>query len=94
MAITLELYELKNLCMEMAELGVANYVKHTAPGQDVLSQRQAYTGFGEAKVKGWVRRGLVVPVRAGAGRNSKREYSRAELIAANESEKINSIVNK
>ena len=28
MAIQMELYELKNLCMEMASLGAANYVKH------------------------------------------------------------------
>lgn len=27
MAIQMELYELKNLCMEMASLGAANYVK-------------------------------------------------------------------
>ena len=31
MAIQMELYELKNLCMEMASLGAANYVKQTIP---------------------------------------------------------------
>lgn len=92
--IQFELYELKNLCMEMAELGVANYVKRTAPGKDALSQREAYSAFGEARVKGWLRKGLVKAQRAGASRNSKRLYSRAELMAANESEKINSIVNR
>lgn len=29
MTIQMELYELKNLCMEMASLGAANYVKQT-----------------------------------------------------------------
>lgn len=94
MAITLDLYELKNLCMDMAELGAANFIKKMAPGKDQLSQRQAYSGFGEARVKSWVRIGIVVPVRAGSGRNSKRIYSKAELMAASESEKINSIVNR
>ena len=42
MQITLELYELKNLCSEMAELGAANYVKQTKPSVDLISQREAY----------------------------------------------------
>ena len=94
MNIVLELYELKNICMEMAELGAANYVKNTAPGKDVLSQRQAYDCFGEARVKGWLSRGLVTAHRAGASRNSKRLYSRAELMAAKDGEKLNSIINR
>ena len=94
MAVVLELYELKNLCMEMAELGVANYVKNTAPGKDVLSQREAYSCFGEARVKGWLNSGLVTAQRAGASRNSKRMYSRAELMAASNGEKFNLIINK
>ena len=51
MAVILELYELKNLCMEMSELGAAQYQKRTAPARDELTQREAYTQFGEAKVK-------------------------------------------
>ena len=42
MAIQMELYELKNLCMEMASLGAANYVKQTIPAKDLISQREAY----------------------------------------------------
>lgn len=80
--------------MDMAELGAANFVKKTVPSQDRLSQRQAYLLFGEARVKAWVRGGVVSAQRAGASRNSRREYSRAELMAANESEKFNSIVNR
>ena len=91
--IQLELYELKNLCMEMSELGVANYVKKMAPGKDMLSQRQAYADYGETKVRNWVRVGLVVPTRLGSGKNSKKAYSKAELIAAKESEKLHSIIN-
>lgn len=52
MAIQMELYELKNLCMEMASLGAANSI------------------------------------------HSKVLYSRAELMAVDKSEKINSIINK
>lgn len=94
MRVTMELYELKNLCMDMASLGVASYIKSTAPGKDVLSQREAYIAFGEARVKDWLRRGLVTAQRAGASRNSKRLYSRAELMAAINGEKLKSIINK
>ena len=39
--ITLELYELKNLCMDMAALGAANYAKMLFPAKDLISQREA-----------------------------------------------------
>ena len=51
MAIQMELYELKNLCMEMASLGAANYVKQTIPAKDLISQREAYRLFQECRVK-------------------------------------------
>ena len=94
MAIVLELYELKNLCMEMSELGVAQYQRRTAPASDELTQRAAYTQFGEAKVKRWVSSGLVIGHRDGRCKNSPKRYSRAELMAANQAEKLNNIVNR
>ena len=53
MTIQMELYELKNLCMEMASLGAANYVKQTTPAKDLISQREAYRLFQECRVKRW-----------------------------------------
>lgn len=35
MAVSLELYELKNLCMKFSELGAANFAKRLAPGKDL-----------------------------------------------------------
>lgn len=61
MGIVLELYELKNLCRDMAELGAANYAKMVFPAKDLISQREAYKSFGEARVKRWVRQQLVHP---------------------------------
>ena len=90
----MELYELKNLCMDMAELGVAKYVKSQAPAKDLISQREAYRLFQEARVKRWKATGLVTPQRMGSTNNSKLQYSRAELIAAHNSEKLKSIVNR
>ena len=92
--ITLEFYELKNLCMEMAELGAANYAKLMAPAKDLISQRNAYRDYGEARVKRWVHQEMVNTVRSGNASRSKVLYSRAELMALDKSEKLNSIINK
>lgn len=94
MAIQMELYELKNLCMEMASLGAANYVKQTTPAKDLISQREAYKSFGEARVKRWVRQQLVHPTRNGAEKRSKILYSRAELLTIEKTEKIDTYINK
>ena len=94
MPIILELYELKNLCMEMASLGAANYVKMTKPANDLISQREAYREFQECRVKKWVQRGTVSTTRGGASIRSKVLYSRAELLAADKSEKLNTLINK
>lgn len=65
MAIQMELYELKNLCMEMASLGAANYVKQTIPAKDLISQREAYRLFQECRVKRWQKDGRVSTIRGG-----------------------------
>ena len=88
MGIVLELYELKNLCKDMAELGAANYAKMVFPAKDLISQREAYKSFGEARVKRWVRQQLVHPTRNGAEKRSKILYSRAELLTIEKTEKI------
>lgn len=90
--IQLELYELKNLCKDMAELGAANYAKMLYPAKDIISQREAFRQFGEARVKDWIRRGLISGTRNGASENSKILYSRADLLAVEKSEKLNFII--
>lgn len=94
MPIILELYELKSLCAEMAELGAANYAKRIAPADDLISQREAYREFQECRVKKWVQQGRVSTTRGGASIRSKVLYSRAELMAADKSERINLFINK
>jgi hypothetical protein len=90
--IQLELYELKNLCKDMAELGAANYAKILYPAKDLISQREAFRQFGEARVKDWKRRNLITGIRNGSGKSSKILYSRSELISIEKSEKLNIII--
>ena len=88
MQIALELYELKNLIMEMSEVGVANYLKNVAPDSDCVSEREAFRRFGEGRVKRWVRDCVVGFKRMGAGANSKKKYSYSELLTAAKTEKL------
>lgn len=90
----MDLFELKNLCMEMSELGVANYIKTQAPAKDLISQREAYRLFQEQRVKEWRSKGLVTPVRMGVAIRSKLQYSRAELLAIDKSERLSFLINK
>jgi len=92
--INLELFELKNICMEMSELGVANYVKRISPATDQISQREAYRLYGEARVKGWVHAGLLTGKRNGSTTRSKILYSRAELMSIETANNFFSIVNR
>jgi hypothetical protein len=94
MTVSMDLFELKNLCMEMAELGVANYIRTLAPANDLISQREAYRQFQESRVKEWKARGLVKPVRMGETSRSKLQYSRSELLAIDKSEKLSFLINK
>lgn len=94
MAITMELYELKNICKEMAALGAATIVQSNAPSKDLVSQRKAYRLFQEMRVRRWVEQGLITPQRNGAAPNSKRFYSMAELQSLNNAETLKTIINR
>ena len=94
MNVTLDLYQLKNLCMDMASLGAANFLKEIQPVKDLISQREAYRQFGETRVKRWKEQGKIVPERNGGQRTSKLLYSRAELMAIDKSEMLNQYINR
>jgi hypothetical protein len=88
-----ELYELKNLCLEMSQLGAASLAQIIAPAKDNVSQREAYRMFGEARVKNWIKRGLLNPIRNGESKRSKILYSRTEMLALVAGEQIKSVIN-
>ena len=91
--INLELYQLKNMMMDMATLGAAIYAKSEKPGKDNISQRAAYRDYGVPRIKRWVKNGMVRTVRSGSGVTSKIIYSRAELMAADKAERIYGYIN-
>ena len=92
MQIIMELYQLKNICAEMAELGVAHYIKNLKPATDLISQREAYRLFNETRVKKWVQRKFITEIRrAGPSIRSKKLYSYSELLTAHKAEKLDNI---
>jgi len=90
----MDLYELKNICKEMAALGAATIVQGNAPSKDMVSQREAYRLFKEMRVRRWVEQGLVTPQRNSASPNSKRFYSLVELQSCNSAEMLKPIINR
>jgi hypothetical protein len=93
--MTNDVFLIKNMMMNMAELGAATIRKFENPIDDLLTQRQAYRYFatrdkkfgeknahGEAWVKNLVKDGILNHYRKGNSKNSPKMYSKAELIAA------------
>lgn len=71
-----------------AAAGVAEYIAKVSPARDLISQTEAYEEFGRARVSKWLDRGLVNPIRANSSPNSKRYYSRAEMMKQAEAERL------
>lgn len=94
MNITMDLFELKNLCIEVSEMAVANYIKKTKPGNDLISQREAFRLFQEGRVRRWKEAGIVKSIRSGGSIRSKVLYSMSELMAADNAERLNPILNR
>lgn len=91
MPIVFDLYEYKTMAMDLMTLGAAAYVMQITPAKDLISQREAYREFGEARVKKWS--GMLSKKRTGIAARSKILYSRAELLALDKSEKHIKIIN-
>lgn len=92
MNVTLDLFQLKQMCRDMAALGAAQWQKMNAPEKDFCSQREAYGKFGEERVKRWLKQSLITPHRTGVAKNSKKLFSKAELLAVYNAEQQQSYV--
>lgn len=71
--------DMKDSLLEIAELGAQTVLNRLGIAKDSISQREAYATFGEARVKGWIKRGLVQDKSVSKGGNSKKAYSFIEL---------------
>lgn len=75
--------------MQNATLFAAAIVKQLRPGDDLISQRQAYEEFGRDFIKrNTAPKGVLMPLRTGTASNSPLKYSRTEILALQETERI------
>lgn len=70
--------EIVEIVTQAAKAGAAEMLKALKPEADLISQREAYATFGIAFVKKH-ESGLTI-TRKGSAKNSKKYYSRAELV--------------
>lgn len=88
------LRELKEIITATSEQALAAYQQSQKPAADMISQREAFDSFHEQRVRRWIEAGLIRPERIGPHRNSKRMFSRAELLALDAAERIKPIINR
>lgn len=79
--MTPELYLIKNLMIDCAELGSIRSLKELHPNSDDITQRMAYKAFGEAWIDARTSAKLLHPERRGTSKNSPLYYSRFEITA-------------
>ncbi|MDE6535881.1 MAG: hypothetical protein K2K82_07745 [Muribaculaceae bacterium] len=94
MSLIIELAELKAIIEDAAKVAVAAYIREKTPARDRISQRKAYEMFGESRVKGWVSRRQIRPIREGDARNSTCYYSIADLRTLLATENAQVIINR
>lgn len=94
MLIMIEPDELKAMFEDAAKVAVAAYIREQTPAKDRISQRKAYEMFGAYRVKNWVSKGEILPLRDGDTRNSTRYYSVTELRTLEAKEKALFAINR
>lgn len=95
----IELHELNNMMMNMAMIGVANYIKTFNCEADELTQREAgkflkVLGHKPAKLTELEELKLIKGQRKGAALNSPVYYSRAEILSALNTKELLTVINR
>lgn len=94
MPIIIERNELKTMFEDAGKVAVAAYIRERTPAKDRISQRKAYEMFGAYRVRNWVSKGKITPLRDGDARNSTRYYSITELRILEATEKALFAINR
>ena len=99
MMVTLDLFELKDICMQMAELGAAANEKKRSPISDEIKRREAHRwlkslGYEHGLLDKMESNGLVHKKRKGASKNSPVMYSKFEIQSAINALRMSEFINK
>lgn len=99
MEIKLDLHELKNICHDMAELGMANAIKLYHPNADKIKRREAQEwlvimGYDMVTLDKLEEYGLIKkPTRTGKAKNSPLWYSKTDILSGLNSLKLHKYIN-
>ena len=80
--VSLNLYNLKKICMQMSHLGIAMYMSRFEPRKDNLSERAAFRIFTEKRIERLLGMKKISKIRSGDKPNSPFIYSYAEIMGA------------
>ena len=100
MEIRLDLFELKNICMDMAQFGALEAIKAHSPQRDEIKRREAQRwltllGYEAILLDQLEAEGLISkPKRKGKGTNSPLYYSKMDIQSALNSLKMSKYINK
>lgn len=83
----LTIADLRALLEDAATVAVATFIRQQSPSKDRISQRKAFELYGEARVRSWVNKGKILPLRDGDNKNSTLYYSVTELKTLEAAEK-------
>lgn len=83
MVVHLTTLQLDSMLRRAAKVGAEAALVATGAKPEFISQRKAYSTYGEAKVDRWVAQCWVTPKPTGESSNSRIEYSVVELEIAN-----------
>lgn len=80
MTVTLDLYQLKVIIREAAQLGAKEALVQAGLSSRYLTQNSAYKQYGRRAVEGWIKEGQIIAHKNGVN-NSKVQLDRLELEA-------------
>lgn len=92
MLLTISLQELKETFADVANVAVAAYRKEANPADDAISQREAYKQFSRVRVERWLAEGMINAQRLSSSKNSKKTFSRSELMQLDAAERLRPIM--
>jgi 2-iminoacetate synthase ThiH len=78
MTVTLDLYELKVIIREAAQLGAKEALVQAGLTSRYLTQTSAYKQYGRKMVENWIKEGKIIAHKNG-DKNSKVQLDRLEL---------------
>ena len=85
--MNMDLFQIKSLMIECAELGATMALKTLQPKSDELTKNQAYDKFGEGWVDNCIKHEFIKGKRKGPAKNSPIYFSKAELMAVRNAQK-------